>query len=50
MLIWGLIVWMIYEGVLRLLDTEHRVDGKYMLGTAIFGLFVNIVMMKILHS
>jgi len=49
MIIWGLIIWMIYEATMRLL-TPHEVDGKIMLGTAIFGFIINLCMMKVIHS
>ena len=49
MMIWGMIVWMVYEAINRIIEPVE-VDGKFMLGTAIFGFVCNLVMMNIIHS
>lgn len=48
-LIWGLTGWLLFEAVERVINPTD-VDGIFMLGTAIFGLFCNLVMMKTLHG
>ena len=48
-LIWGLTGWLVFEAVLRIIDTQE-VDGWFMFGTAVFGLCCNIVMAKVLHG
>ena len=47
--IWGLTIWMIYEAILRVI-TKPKVDGKIMMITAVFGLCVNLIMMKSIHE
>ena len=48
-LIWGLTAWLVYEAILRIM-TPSPVDGWIMFGTALFGLFCNIIMAKVLHG
>jgi zinc transporter 2 len=48
-LIWGLTIWLVYEAVERV-TTPEDVDGFLMLLTAVLGLVINIVMIKVLHG
>ena len=48
-LIWFLTLWLLFEAVERVLHPEE-VNGKVMVITASFGLLINIVMAKVLHS
>ena len=49
LLIWGLTIWLVAEAVDRM---RHPVDvkGYIMLITAVIGLAVNFIMLKVLHS
>ena len=49
MIIWGLIIWMVYEAIDRVIHPKH-IHSKIMLITACFGFICNIIMIKILHS
>ena len=49
MIIWGLIIWMIYEGIMRIIHPV-QVQGKIMLGTSIFGFVCNVIMIKIMDD
>jgi len=45
--IWVLTIWLLYEATLRVI-TPQPVVGGIMLVVAIFGLFFNIIQMKVL--
>ena len=49
MIIWGLIIWMVYEATMRVINPVE-VNGKIMLIVACIGFVCNLVMMKALHS
>ena len=49
LLIWGLAIFLIYEGVMRVLYPK-KIDALIMLITACIGLLINIVMVKVLHG
>ncbi|KAL4497071.1 hypothetical protein ABPG72_002227 [Tetrahymena utriculariae] len=49
-LIWGLTILLLYEATHRVITKEAVNEPLYMLITAGFGLFCNIVMAKVLHS
>jgi hypothetical protein len=50
-LIWGLTGFLIYFATERVIEIDSvEVDGKIMFFTATFGLFANLVMIKVLHG
>ncbi|EGR34873.1 hypothetical protein IMG5_001020 [Ichthyophthirius multifiliis] len=49
-IIWGLTILLLYEATHRIIKQEKVEEPLYMLITAGFGLFCNIIMAKVLHS
>lgn len=50
-IIWGLTIWILFKSVNKLmLNDFESLDPLYMLGSALLGLFVNIIMAIFLHS
>ena len=50
-LIWGLTIWILYKSIMKLVEKDYRtLDPFYMLGSAVLGLIVNIIMALFLHS
>lgn len=49
-LIWGLTIVLLYEATDRIVNKTMVTDPLFMLITAVFGLFSNIGMAKVLHS
>jgi Co/Zn/Cd efflux system component len=49
-LIWTLTLFLIYEAILRIVEKEAVTEPLIMVIVASFGLVVNLVMAKILHS
>ena len=49
-LIWGLTILLFYEATIRIIEKSVVNDPLIMLVTAVFGLFCNLVMAKVLHS
>ena len=49
LLIWGLAIFLVYEGILRVINPK-KIDAEIMLITACIGLMINIVMVKVLHG
>ena len=50
LLIWVFTVWIVWEGVERVLNQNYEINGLIMGITAFAGLISNIVMGKILHQ
>jgi Co/Zn/Cd efflux system component len=50
LIIWILTIWLVYEGIQRILVAHYEIVGDYMLIVAIIGLLCNILMGQILHS
>lgn len=50
LMIWIFTVWIVWEGVDRVINQNYQIDGLFMGITAFIGLLANILMGKILHS
>jgi zinc transporter 2 len=48
--IWMLTIMLLFEGISRVFDNNHKVDGLVMLITSSIGLLFNLIMAYILHS
>ncbi len=49
-IIWGLIIWLDYEAVQRIIEPGEPIDGNIMLGTASFGLMCNLLNIFVLGA
>ena len=49
-IIWVLTIWLVIEAISRIFGEPYEIDETVMLGTSIFGLICNLIIMKILHG
>ena len=49
-IIWGLIIWLDYEAVQRIIEPTEPIDANIMLGTSIFGLGCNLLNIFVLGA
>lgn len=49
-IIWGITLWLVYEALHRIIVRDFILHPDFMLGTSIFALLSNLIMMYVLHG